>query len=431
MICSTGYESASDYFKHLFDEKIKGLNLKVNSFCIANEENYKKLINEVIDAKNRTNKKPVDYRRLKRYDILKVSGLLKLILPLSKSVNDNVKYYVHNGELFDILKKSHLETSHGGLHKMHISLKNEYANITRPVIQIFLANCKTCEKKRKRNKMDYSVKPKVSNEAIVSEAVQLALIDLIDMRQCKDHEYGFILKYQDHTSKFIVLRPLKTKAAEEIGHNLIDIFCVLGAPAILQIQFYADDNHKLINALTEQFKITWPQIIIRQDKPRLPQGMQGCSTESNLRNTLNSWMTDNRTTRWSDGLRFCQYQKNNSFNPVVKKSPFEAFFSKKPKSDNSAFKAEDSIPYDLSSVNNLKYNNINTKKCSTDQISLTTITGNGQESAFDEKDKIVKKSMKSTFCTNTPKNSTKTIHEVSVQQNKRIKREIIPLSDTK
>ncbi|KAF0750584.1 Uncharacterized protein FWK35_00021773, partial [Aphis craccivora] len=58
-------------FKSSFDEKIKNINVSANSMAIVDEENYKKLINEVLEAKSRKNKTSLDYRRLNRYDIIK------------------------------------------------------------------------------------------------------------------------------------------------------------------------------------------------------------------------------------------------------------------------------------------------------------------------------------------------------------------------
>lgn len=59
-------------------------------------------------------------------------------------------------------------------------------------------------------------------------------VDLIDMQSQRDGEYRFILNYQDHLTKFVCLRPLKTKTAEEVAYHLVDIFCDKGAPHILQ-----------------------------------------------------------------------------------------------------------------------------------------------------------------------------------------------------
>lgn len=68
-------------------------------------------------------------------------------------------------------------------------------------------------------------------------------VDLIDMQSQRDGEYRFILNYQDHLTKFVCLRPLKTKTAEEVAYHLVDIFCDKGAPHILQY----DDGRKFSN----------------------------------------------------------------------------------------------------------------------------------------------------------------------------------------
>lgn len=135
-------------FKSSFDEKIKNINVRANSMAIVDEENYKKLINEVLEAKSRKNKTSLDCRRLNRYDIIKVGEVNKLIFPLNRTESNAVKYYLHNDEMYDVLEKSHKETGHGGLHKMIYHLKNDYINISCPVIQLYINNCVTCLKKK-------------------------------------------------------------------------------------------------------------------------------------------------------------------------------------------------------------------------------------------------------------------------------------------
>jgi hypothetical protein len=43
-----------------------------------------------------------------------------------------------------------------------------------------------------------------------------------------DNEYKWIMHYQDHFTKFSVLRPLKSKRAAEVAYNLLDTFLFLG-----------------------------------------------------------------------------------------------------------------------------------------------------------------------------------------------------------
>lgn len=49
-------------------------------------------------------------------------------------------------------------------------------------------------------------------------------VDLIDLRAQPDGEFKFIMAQQDHLAKFVILRALKTKTAEEVAINLKEIF---------------------------------------------------------------------------------------------------------------------------------------------------------------------------------------------------------------
>lgn len=50
---------------------------------------------------------------------------------------------------------------------------------------------------------------------------------------CPDHDYKYILHYQNHLTKFVILRPMQTKTAKEVAHIVLDIFYILGAPSVL------------------------------------------------------------------------------------------------------------------------------------------------------------------------------------------------------
>lgn len=106
------------------------LTIKDNSLTIANENDYNEIIKKVLDSKNYSKKTSSNYRWLKGFDVLCVNKGKKLILPLNKSESDNIKYYVLNNEIFDLLKAAHVSTGHGGLYKMYNNLKDKYSNIT-------------------------------------------------------------------------------------------------------------------------------------------------------------------------------------------------------------------------------------------------------------------------------------------------------------
>src|SRR5688572_15875075 len=58
-------------------------------------------------------------------------------------------YFAHNEEMYDIIKRVHLSTGHGGRDKMLKVLSVKYANITREVVELFKSLCTECRKKRK------------------------------------------------------------------------------------------------------------------------------------------------------------------------------------------------------------------------------------------------------------------------------------------
>jgi transposase InsO family protein len=138
--------------------------------------------------------------------------------------------------------------------------------------------------------------------------------------------YRFILNYQDHLTKFTILKPLKTKTAEEVAYNVMDIFCIFCAPFILQ----SDNGREFSNKIIEAFKDLWPGLKLVHGKPRHSQS-QGSVERSNqdVRDMLVAWMLDNKTKQWSEGLRLIQSKKNRALHEGIKKSPYEAMFGSK------------------------------------------------------------------------------------------------------
>ena len=79
-------------------------------------------------------------------------------------------------------------------------------------------------------------------------------VDLIDMQSQADGEFKWILVYQDHLAKIIQLRATKSKRGAEVAYHLLNIFCIFGAPAILQ----SDNGREFANSIiTELSGITF------------------------------------------------------------------------------------------------------------------------------------------------------------------------------
>ena len=80
--------------------------------------------------------------------------------------------------------------------------------------------------------------------------------------------YNFLMVYQDHFTKFILLRPLRHKSAEEVVDNFLDIFSLLRPPHIIQ----SDNGREFKNVnLASMVREKWPDSKIIYGKPRHPQ----------------------------------------------------------------------------------------------------------------------------------------------------------------
>ena len=76
-----------------------------------------------------------------------------------------------------------------------------------------------------------------------------------------------IMVYQDHLTKFCVLRPIKSKCPTEVAAQLMDIFLLLGALAILQ----SDNGTEFTAHIISEIKDFWPALVMVHGKPCHPQ----------------------------------------------------------------------------------------------------------------------------------------------------------------
>ncbi|XP_071055094.1 KRAB-A domain-containing protein 2-like [Onthophagus taurus] len=218
---------------------------------------------------------------LKHYDVLSVQGVEKLIVPLNNDFVD-VIYYVHDDELFNILQELHTSTGHGDRDRMMKKTKEKYKNIVRTEILLFINLCAPCQMKQKREKKGIISKPMIFND--LNSRCQ---VDLIDYQSHADGKYRFVLVYQDHLTKFVILRPLESKRAEEVAYHLVDIFTTFGAPVVLQ----SDNGREFCNRIIEELKSLWPELKLVHGKPRHSQS-QGSVERANqdVENMLTTWM---------------------------------------------------------------------------------------------------------------------------------------------
>jgi len=148
------------------------------------------------------------------------------------------------------------------------------------------------------------------------------------MQSTPDRGYVQILNYQDHFTKFLVLKPMKSKSASETAYNLIDIFTTIGAPMVLQ----SDNGREFVASVIDELKTMWPMLRIVHGRARHPQS-QGSVERANadIKQMLIAWTIDNETRKWGEGLRFVQLQKNSSpHRNLSNRCPYQVLFGQKP-----------------------------------------------------------------------------------------------------
>ena len=171
--------------------------------------------------------------------------------------------------------------------------QTKYKNITAESVILYLSLCVPCLKKSKVPKK----------------------VDLIDMPSQPDGDVKWILVYQDHLTKFVQLRPITSKLAPEIAHQLLDIFSIFGAPSILQ----SHNGREFVNSVITELSAIGDSLKIVHGKPRHSQS-EGSVERANrdIEDMLVTWLQSNSTTHWGDGLRFIQIMKNRAYHEGIK-----------------------------------------------------------------------------------------------------------------
>lgn len=253
-------------------------------------------------------KTPLDYYLTARYTMENDSILNRKtksrIIPVS--------------QIYEEIRVSHVATGHGGEKRTHHDLKSRgIANIPLKLVSMFVSTCVVCLKKR----VSHGSKNRPITHILSSQFGDRGQVDLIDMSSCNSTNYRYILNYQDHLTKFCILRPMETKDALSTTILLIDIFSLIGCPKILQC------DNGLEFRLHSQIYDIWPDLQIVHGRPRHPQS-QGSVERANqdVQQMLRCYMEDNQTTDWVKGLPIIQLQKNNSLNRTISCSPFLAVF---------------------------------------------------------------------------------------------------------
>lgn len=100
--------------------------------------------------------------------------------------------------------------------------------------------------------------------------------------------------------------------------------------SVHQAFFIFDNGREFANKIVQEACDMWPELKIVHGKPRHSQS-QGSVERANqdIENMLSTWLEDNNTKKWSEGLRLVQLMKNRAHHTGINCTPYEAMFGTK------------------------------------------------------------------------------------------------------
>jgi hypothetical protein len=126
-----------------------------------------------------------------------------------------VPRYCAYEDLFEAINKCHIDQEgHSRIRKTEKIVRRHYINISRTMVEKFIASC-SCHLDRKHPSKPDDVKPIIS-----STFNSRGQVDLIKMTAYPDGNMKWILHYQDHNDKMSYLHALPDKEAK-CGDNLL------------------------------------------------------------------------------------------------------------------------------------------------------------------------------------------------------------------
>ncbi|XP_015114598.1 gastrula zinc finger protein XlCGF57.1 [Diachasma alloeum] len=170
----------------------------------------------------------------------------------------------------------------------------------------------------------------------INEKAEVHVIDLRnDLDNNKNNPHKYFLVYIEAYSSYSVLKPLRLNNDDEIAENLLDIFSIIGSPAIIN---YHNKNHT--EKLSEVLKTyTTPIFNVKVEQHGNKEG--AISLKNHFEKQLFDWTKENPDKPLQIGLKFLQMMKNNRINPLTNKSPFQVLFNQLITLDNQfPFKPE-------------------------------------------------------------------------------------------
>ena len=266
------------------------------------------------------------YRLRKKY-LVKELNYHKYLYEIATN-SQNLLRVVSKESLFDLFENNHAEGGkHLGRDRLFAVLERKYCGFSKELVQVFLNFCNECQLQKCKKQLKSTVIKPIQSSNFASRGQ----IDLIDFQNTPEINklYSFLLVYQDHLTKFVVLRPLRNKSAQEVVEQLLDIFCLFGPPHILP----SDNGKELKNInLATMIREKWPECKLIHGKARHPQS-QGSVERVNreIKKVLGSLFGKTNDSCWVKYVNIAQYSINTSPHSTLENNtPYRILFGRDP-----------------------------------------------------------------------------------------------------
>lgn len=132
-----------------------------------------------------------------------------------------------------------------------------------------------------------------------------------------DYKYFFV--YEDQSSKFVVLKALRSNTAKEVARKLLDVLAIIGAPRVLQ----SGNGRKFAEQVVQELRLLRNDFFILHGNT--PKSEVSCGDFKSL---LESWMRKNSTRIWCEGLHCIQILHNSTYRCQNNKVPCDMLFGR-------------------------------------------------------------------------------------------------------
>lgn len=219
--------------------------------------------------------------------------------------NENIRYYLHVDELFPEPLIVYQKVEHGRWDRMLTEIKQQCKNVSRGIVMDFFAGCERCEKK----------KGVVVKLMVFFHMNGREQIDLINMQS----QVYMHVSRPPHQFRYAKSTDIETRwscCIHFIGHN-----------HDIQGSICSDNDCEFCKSVISSLQEMWLECRVVYGKPRHSISRGSVKrVNQNIEKMLFIWKSDNKTTKWSECLRFIQVMKNWELHDRIKQSPYEVMF---------------------------------------------------------------------------------------------------------